>query len=193
MQSGSKCRLRKRAVHFSQAGLPVLAGYLLKARPAQRFAQLAYVDIRLAVAFTLKGQHGIGPGLHSPFHHSGEVDTQKRKVGVRYRINQVVDQVLFVRLEFVVLAPERNNFDVNGGGLGHLSNFIRVQPRTVDYHPCGIATARGNHRTLTVMHPNISDLLSQLDFCLLLPQQICIAQRDLSIVNNAGLGYPNSL
>ena len=49
--------------------------------------------------------------LDPSFDESSEMDSEKRKLRVRHRINQVAHQVLSPGLDFVVLAPEGNDAD----------------------------------------------------------------------------------
>ena len=63
----------------------------------------------MPVPFARKRQHRIWPGFNPAVNEPREVNPQKRKLGIRNRINQVANQPLALPLQLVILASKRNN------------------------------------------------------------------------------------
>ena len=58
------------------------------------------------------------------------MNPEKRKVGVWYRVNQILDQVLLLFLQLVVLSSERNDFHIDVV-TGQPRDLIGIKPGAV--------------------------------------------------------------
>src|SRR2546430_15478799 len=102
-----------------------------QAGETQSIAQIAQVDVRLAVAFAGERQHGIRPGLNAAANEAREMNAEKWKLRIRHRINQVADQKPAFGFDFVVFTSERH--DANLPFLSRqFADAVTVQPGAVD-------------------------------------------------------------
>src|SRR5205814_8390887 len=109
LQRTHKRRFTPGAPHLARADAPILERQLAKAGERQRLQEVAQIDVRLTIAFTSEGEHGIRPALNTALNHPREVHAQKWKRRFGDWINQIAAQMLGFRLELVILAAERNN------------------------------------------------------------------------------------
>src|SRR5690606_33892010 len=113
LQRLCKRGLRKGTIHFTKPRAPVLGGHFLKAWPCKGCRELAKIDIGFAIALAAKSKHGIGARFYTTAHHPGKVHSEKRKVWIGNRIDQIPDKVLAVFTQFVVFTAKRNDSDIN--------------------------------------------------------------------------------
>lgn len=119
------------AVHFSGANAPVVAREAAKTRESHEPDELPAVDVAPGVTLPGEGQHSIRPGMHASVDAACEVDSEKRKLRVGDRIDEVAHEVPSRGHEFVELASKRNNPHVGVWVQGTTGHLVGVQPGTV--------------------------------------------------------------
>src|SRR5262249_17435074 len=77
----------------------------------QRLTRVSNVNFASTIALARKRKRGVWSNFDAAPHHSGEVHTQKGKLCVGHRIDQVSNERLALRPQFVVLAAKRKYLD----------------------------------------------------------------------------------
>ena len=109
LQGAQKGPFAERAVHFSQAGLPVPAGHGPKAGKAQGFPRVVPVEVGFAIALPGQSQDGVRTGLDQAVNRPGEMHAQKRQSRVGNRVDQGVHQPAPLGRQGIILAPKGND------------------------------------------------------------------------------------
>ena len=75
----------------------------------QSLGRVLQIEIRFAVALTLKCENRIRATLNTAVCHACKVNSQEWEFRIRNRIDQVAHFVLGVVCQFVIITPETNN------------------------------------------------------------------------------------
>src|SRR5437868_7847902 len=136
LQTSDKRLLAERTVSLLQTLSIVSPGKFPETAKAQRFQCIKAVEVALAITFAFERKDSIRAGVNGAIYHSGEMNPEKWKRGIRHRINQTVDQMAFVRHQLVVFAPERDDFCLRfQSGLSR--DAVAVQTATI-HHKAGV-------------------------------------------------------
>ena len=119
------------------------------------------------------------------------MDAEKWELGIGHGINQVPDEVLPVRFEFVVFATEWNDASLPRVS-GSLTDAVGIQSGTID-QPIGLKTARGCfHFPRFRISIELSDFRAGHDLTAALEDFIFERLCDGRVIDNAFLGHMQS-
>ena len=119
---------------FVEARLPVGLGHLPKPGVCQRPQRLAQIEARLGVTLARKGEHRVRPRFHAARYALGEVNAQKRKLGIRHGVYQAADKMLALRAYGEVFPAKRDDAQPRISA-HHPRHLIGLQSGAVDYVP----------------------------------------------------------
>ena len=102
------------------------------------------------VTLPLKTENGVRPGVYTAIDHSREMNSEKRKLGIGHRIDQIPDQIAALRFQFVILTSKWHNARARVG-TGHFRHSVTLQARAIDNQPGGNSSLGGLKICTTVI------------------------------------------
>ena len=73
---------------------PVFSRHAPEARVGERAGSIFQIEICALITFPLEGKNCVGAGIDSAVNAAGEMNSEKRKSGIRYGINEIADQIV---------------------------------------------------------------------------------------------------
>ena len=143
-------------VDLTHANLPILRGHLPESGVGQVGHTLTKAEVAFTVAFPPQSHHSVGAGFHVALDVAGEVNAKEWKLGVGHRIDQPGHQMMALRAQCVVLAPERDDLDAQFLA-GHSGHLVGIQPGAVDQmfglkRPFGCLQCHGTGHVGDLLH-----------------------------------------
>src|SRR5579864_1684761 len=111
LQSLHEGGLRHRALDLAESVAPVFCRHSPESRESQRRNQVAHANVEAPVAFALEGKDGIGAGVDPACDASRKMHAQKRKLRIRYGIDECANQRVTFGNKIVILTTKGNDGD----------------------------------------------------------------------------------
>ena len=184
----------ERSFEFAETGSPVFAGDDSEAGPKEGFERVPQVELGLAVGFTAQGEHGVGSAFDAALDHAGEMDSEKGKGRIGYRIDEIANEAAGMGFENVVFASE--GCDAQGQvRVGLPGETVGVEPAARDKNPAGPSLAvTGDFDTAGFgAATNGDDFLPEDDFASETLDFFGVLGGDGGVIDDSGLGHPQPL